>query len=103
MMIHSSKDHFEPRMTLPFQTRFSSISTRQTTGDSSRVQNTVKKNNPSNPMTSQQIQAFLVDSGEDLHREPSSTFRVQTKCKSSAKRLQRSIDQGTTARYQGNG
>ena len=100
MMIHQSKVHLKRRMTLPFQTTNSSMSTRQTTGDSRWVMNTVKKNSPSNPMTSQQIHAFLLDSGVDFDLDLTSDWpehwstsyeyiqsanQVQTECKETPK------------------
>ena len=65
MMIHPSKEHLKTRMTLPFQIRFSSISTRQTTGDSRWLTNTAKRTVTA-AWWRHEIQAFLVDSGEDF-------------------------------------
>ena len=50
-------------MTLPFPTRISSISTRQTTGDSPGVKNSVERAVEA-MLLRQKIRAFLVDLGE---------------------------------------
>ena len=69
ILVQPSKEHLETRMTLPFSTRISSISTRQTTTDSRSLKNPVER-----AVTAvwlrQKMHAFLVDIG--AYKQPRS-------------------------------
>ena len=67
ILVQPFKEHLETQMTLPFQTRISPISTRQTTTDSQWVMNPVQR--AVNSVIAQEKGRFLVEEEGYLHED----------------------------------